>query len=323
MMLQLAVGGCALLGLLASRTRGQLQEARRQLSHTATQHASPSDTLSPASNASPHTHRTHSNQRATVGIALPCALASSSALLTLLAAPGASTREKLLAASASLLGAACALLGFVAFRPVRTPEDHLLSPALGVDMHRWRAHALGAAEPPPEHTDQRPQQPPALVQPGLSSSDVARLSLRFSGSWKKDKSRSSDMDKPTRHMRLSFLFRKAINLISRAESSLSDTTFTFKLGSEIPWFKLNESMRTDGGVSSCTRRDFRNGSTDAKLFVDGDNLIVLLWWDEPFGGHEKDVFTLEDDDQRMNVDCSVEMTNGESFQYTLSWIRAS
>jgi hypothetical protein len=25
----------------------------------------------------------------------------------------------------------------------------------------------------------------------------------------------------------------------------------------------------------------------------------------------------------MNVDCSVEMTNGESFQYTLSWIRAS
>jgi hypothetical protein len=98
-------------------------------------------------------------------------------------------------------------------------------------MHRWRAHALGAAEPPPEHTDQRPQQPPALVQPGLSSSDVARLSLRFSGSWKKDKSRSSDMDKPTRHMRLSFLFRKAINLISRAESSLSDTTFTFKLGS--------------------------------------------------------------------------------------------
>lgn len=84
------------------------------------------------------------------------------------------------------------------------------------------------------HMAQRSLQVPAAKASMLSTRDIQRLSPHFSGRWRKDRSASSDMDHPTRMMQMSAPFRKAINLLSRAESELDDNTFIFKLGSEIP-----------------------------------------------------------------------------------------
>lgn len=80
-------------------------------------------------------------------------------------------------------------------------------------------------------------------------------------------------------------------------------------------------MRTDGGESYCKRRDLRRGTTSAWLRTCQDQLIVEMQWEDPIGGQEVDTFSLEDNGNRMNVDCKVHLNSGASFDYRLSWVR--
>lgn len=148
-----------------------------------------------------------------------------------------------------------------------------------------------------------------------------RLGPRYTGRWVKDERESSDMDFPCKQMELTWVTRRAINLISRAETSLADGQFTFALRSAVPWFKLAETIPTDGTEALCRRRDLRQGKTRASLSFDGDHLLAHMSWGEPIAGHETDTFTLSEGDSKLRVDCSVHLLKGPSFSYTLVFRR--
>ncbi|GBF99971.1 hypothetical protein Rsub_12664 [Raphidocelis subcapitata] len=150
----------------------------------------------------------------------------------------------------------------------------------------------------------------------------AKLEVDFSGRWIKDGQRSTPMTDALRVMQIGGIMRQAIKLVRGCNISQTDDEFVMDITSVIGWFKVRETYKLNGEVSSNRRRDFRRGGARGVARAAArDKLELKLEFDDPNGGVNVDEFTMPAPDE-LHIKTLLTTTAGEATEFTQVYRRA-
>ena len=121
-------------------------------------------------------------------------------------------------------------------------------------------------------------------------------------------------------IRLNWLIRAAVNVITGLDLRLDAEAFTFVVTSRL---KLNvrEVYPTSGEGRRHLRRDMRGGGALGRCTVTPAGIALALEWEDPLAGTEDMLFTLSDDNQTLTVRSAVRLRSGPSCVYSTVYRR--
>lgn len=126
---------------------------------------------------------------------------------------------------------------------------------------------------------------------------VSYTAAKFEGTWIKDPVLSESMEDALQLLQLNGLVRTAIRLIRGVRLRVTEEEFEFVVFSVIPWFKVVERYPWTGATSLHKRRDLRRGKHRGRVRLHDGHVLLLLEWEDPFGGVNEDDFYLVKDNE--------------------------
>ena len=154
----------------------------------------------------------------------------------------------------------------------------------------------------------------------LTPAQIAALGSSFSGFWRKDSEASDSMNEAMDLIRLNWLIRAAVNVISGLELQLTADEFMFVVKSRLQ-LNVREVYPTNGEGIRHTRRDMRGGGAVGRCTVTPAGVSLVLQWEDPLAGTEDMLFTLSDGNNTLNVRSVVTLRSGPSCVYNTVYRR--
>jgi hypothetical protein len=152
------------------------------------------------------------------------------------------------------------------------------------------------------------------LQRFLTRPQLLRLTLQRSF-WEKDDALSDSLDVPMDLIKMPFLLRQAVRVVSGIEFKLSAEQLQFNVCSRIRWFKIRETYPTTGQEVPLQRRDFR-GTSMGRAALTASGLHISGTWGEPYAGCERTHFSVTENGCLLTARSLILLRDGRGCSYT-------